>query len=85
MNLNLSVECTKVFAEIQDSIKGQTSFILNLEENRGLVGIILNGNNFNENFVYRKLNSLKKKLKIQEYNHLMVSDKIILVQFEILV
>lgn len=85
MNLNLSVECTKVFAEIQDSIKGQTSFILNLEENRGLVGIILNGNNFNENFVYRKLNSLKKKLKIQEYNHLMVGDKIILVQFEILV
>lgn len=85
MNLNLSVECTKVFAEIQDSIKGQTSFILNLEENRGLVGIILNGNKFNENFVYRKLNSLKKKLKIQEYNHLMVGDKIILVQFEILV
>lgn len=85
MNSNLSVECIKVFAEIQDSIKGQTSFILNLEENRGLVGIILNGNNFNENFVYRKLNSLKKKLKIQEYNHLMVGDKIILVQFEILV
>lgn len=83
MNLNLSVECTKVFAEIQDSIKGQTSFILNLEENRGLVGIILNGNKFNENFVYRKLNSLKKKLKIQEYNHLMVGDKIILVQFEV--
>ena len=83
MNLNLSVECTKVFAEIQDSIKGQTSFILNLEENRGLVGIILNGNKFNENLVYRKLNSLKKKLKIQDYNHLMVGDKIILVQFEV--
>lgn len=83
MNLNLSVECTKVFAEIQDSIKGPTSFILNLEENRGLVGIILNGNKFNENLVYRKLNSLKKKLKIQDYNHLMVGDKIILVQFEV--
>ncbi|MEG2587971.1 MAG: hypothetical protein RSA05_07650 [Cetobacterium sp.] len=83
MNLNFSMECTKVFAEIQQSIKGETSFMLNLEDNRGLVGIILNGNKFNENFVYKKLNILKKKLKIQEYNHLMVGDKIILVQFEV--
>lgn len=83
MRFDYAAEFIKIFAEIQQSIEGKTDILIDIDKSKALMGLILNGNKYNENFVFSKLNKLKKRLKISEFNHLMIGDKIILIQVEV--
>ncbi|MGL6065913.1 MAG: hypothetical protein ACRC0R_02465 [Cetobacterium sp.] len=83
MRCDLAIEFTKTFAEIQQNIEGKTDILIDMDKSKALIGLMLNGNKYNEDFVFSKLNKIKKRLKISEFNHLIISDKIILIQVEV--
>lgn len=79
MRLEKASLVTKCLAEIEQETKGK--FFLSVEENSCVGGVIVRGLKYNEDKVYKKLNSLMKKLKLKSYPHLMVGENIILIQF----
>ncbi|MGL5717238.1 MAG: hypothetical protein ACRCX2_29775 [Paraclostridium sp.] len=71
---------TKYIGDIEQETGGK--FFLSVEENSCVAGVIVRGLKYNQDKVHKKLGTLMRKLKLKNYNHVMVGDNIILIQFQ---
>lgn len=61
---------------------GGTPFV-DLQDDTCLAGLIVKGLKYDEDYVIRKISSMKNKLKLESFGHLMIGDKIICFQLDV--
>ncbi|MGL5711692.1 MAG: hypothetical protein ACRCX2_01620 [Paraclostridium sp.] len=78
MDFDTSIAFSNCLSEIQRETGGH--FFVNIEEKSAVGGVIVTGCEYNDRKVYSAINKFKKKWKV-EFNHLMIGENIILLQF----
>ncbi len=78
MKLDISTDFMNCLGAIQRETDGH--FFVNIKEKSAVGGVIVTGCEYNDRKVYSAVNKFKKKWKV-EFNHLMIGENIILLQF----